>query len=132
MKKIKAHPRESVGARTDLKSLNKEIKKYFYQLKGKSIHRGILPGNSKTLWDAVKLANDVNPQTLPNEMLVNNTKIAEDSLPEVFGKFFSQKVNSISNNLQVNPTVYNGKRKVITPNKFFMSSTDILEIMSDI
>ena len=127
MKKIKAHPRESVGARTDLKSLNKEIKKYFYQLKGKAIRRGILPGNSKTLWDTVKLANDVNLQTLSNEMLVNNTKIAEDSLPEAFGKFFSQKVNSISNNLQVYPAVYNGKRKVTITDKFLCQAPTFLK-----
>ena len=44
--------------RSVIKALNKEIKIFFHKQKTILVRRGILPGNSKTLWDAVKIAKD--------------------------------------------------------------------------
>ena len=130
LKKMKTHPTDSV--RLTIKLLNKEIKQYFYIEKSKLIRRGILPGNSKTLWDAVKKAKDQNLNMIPEEMFHNNTLIATDLLPDQFGNFFTTKVTSIITNLRSNPLVYNGQKKVDEQNSFFMSSADILSCIKSI
>ena len=130
LKKMKTHPSDSV--RVSIKLLNKEIKQYFYTAKAKLIRRGILPGNSKTLWDAVKKAKDQNLNSIPEEMFHNNNLIAPNLLTEHFGNFFTTKVNSIITNLHSNPRVYNGQKKVNEQNSFFMSSADVLSCMSSI
>ena len=71
MKKIKINPNDSLGARTELKILNKEIKKYFYHSKATSVRRGIMPGNSKSLWEAVRISKDINSSMIPDEMFQN-------------------------------------------------------------
>ena len=66
LKKIKNNPHDSLGARTELKTLNKEIKTHFYHNKAASVRRGILPGNSKSLWDAVRISKDLNTTLMPD------------------------------------------------------------------
>ena len=65
LKKIKSNPTNSLSARDEVRTLNKEIKYFFFQSKGKSVRHGIIPGNSKSLWDAVKIAKDINSNSLP-------------------------------------------------------------------
>ena len=60
LRKLKTNPLNSLSARNEIKVLNKEIKKIYYLNKGNCIRRKILPGNSKSLWDAVKVAKDIN------------------------------------------------------------------------
>ena len=132
LKKIKTNPNNSLGARTELKVLNKDIKKFFYQNKSASVRRGILPGNSKSLWEAVRISKDLNPTLMPDEMFLNQTKIPIKSLPTAFGDYFSDKVSSITSNLQINNNIYNGSNKITAENTHFMSSTDISNVMSSI
>ena len=61
--------------RNRIKNLNVEIKNHFNSKKTCSVRRKIIPGNSKSLWDAVKLAKDVNNPKIPNHMLSNNIEI---------------------------------------------------------
>ena len=63
--------------RNRIKNLNVEIKNHFNSKKTCSVRRKIIPGNSKSLWDAVKLAKDVNNPKIPNHMLSNNIEIPE-------------------------------------------------------
>ena len=49
-----------------IKTLNTEIKHHFLNIKSNSIRPKILPGNSKSLWDAVNIAKDVNAQQMPH------------------------------------------------------------------
>ena len=49
--------RPSLELKIRIKSLNFEIKTHFYSDKRKKVRSKILPGNSKSLWDAVKVAH---------------------------------------------------------------------------
>ena len=93
---------------------------------------GILPGNSKTLWDAVKIAKDQNVESLPDIMSINETKIKSCDLPMEFAKFFKDKISQITEQTIISDTVYNGKRKITQPNSFFMTDADIVECLSKI
>ena len=43
-----------------LKNLTIDIKQHYNNLKRKKVRQGIIPGNSETLWDSVRLAKDQN------------------------------------------------------------------------
>jgi hypothetical protein len=131
LKKLKHGP-PSTDIRSALKTLNNEIKQFFYNQKTSIVRRGILPGNSKSLWDAVKIAKNQNTPTLPDIMSVNEINIKNEDLPFEFAKFFSNKIAQIISTTQISNTVYNGKRKVDYENSFFMTDTDILESLRSI
>ena len=124
-KKIKHNHVNQQVLQQNLKSLNKEIKNFFYQNKTKSVRRGILPGNSKTLWDAVRVAKDLNSSPLPEILFNNNTEILYNNQAEAFGHFFSDKVTKITRSTILNPEVYNGVPKINCNNDFFMSRSEV-------
>ena len=96
------------------------------------MRRGNLPGNSKSLWDAVRIAKDQNIPSLPDNMSFNDKTISSTELPTEFAKFFQNKIKFITDNIPITPTVYNGKKKLEHPNSFFMTDEDILECLQNI
>ena len=57
LKKRKTQP--STTLRKEIGNLNAEIRTFYYNKKKSFVRHGILPGNCKSLWTAVKLAKDV-------------------------------------------------------------------------
>ena len=51
----------------------------------------IVPGNSRSLWKAVKVAKDVNHNQLPKTLLANHVKINEGNTADVFASNFDKK-----------------------------------------
>ena len=113
-------------------TLNTEIKHHFHNIKSNNIRRKILPGNSKSLWDAVNIAKDVNMQQMPHKMYRNNNLIDPDNLSDEFANFFKDKVQNIVNNLQIDNNVYNGTRKLYCENEDFMDENDVLIAMKSL
>lgn len=113
----------------DLKSkiskLDMEVRLHFVNSKRKNVRRGILPGNTKTLWTAVKIAKDINTHSIPPNMTLEGTEIITKNQPDAFAKFFNDKI--VSNNTPVEDSVYNGKRKVLSPGLMFMTQENIKE-----
>ena len=60
--------------RDRVKNFNVEIKRHSLIKKSISIRRKIIPGNSKSLWDAVKIAKDTNNPKIPDSMSFNGQK----------------------------------------------------------
>ena len=125
LKKQKTDP--TLERHLHIKTLNKEIKNHFFKLKRDKIRRGILPGNSKSLWSAVNLAKDINIKGLPETMFINKVKVAPIKLADSFGSFFHEKVANIVNETEVDPGVYNGVKKITCQNEFYMSKDIVKE-----
>ena len=106
--------------RDKIKVLNYEIKVFYSGQKKKRVRKGVLPGNSKSLWDAVKIAKDLNVETIPKTMFRDNTEVQGLKLADSFASFFDHKVKSISENTIVSDTVYNGERKLEAENSMFI------------
>ena len=51
-----------------ISQINVEIKNHFYANKRNSVRRGLIPGDSKSLWDTVKRAKDLNCKKIPDKM----------------------------------------------------------------
>ena len=124
LKKLKIVKSNEINNR--IRNLNVEIKKHFHSKKSKSVRRNIKPGNSKSLWDAVKTAKDLNTPKLPNVMFLNNVEVNPDDLPDTFASHFKEKIQRIFNDQVIDAHVFNGTQKVNTNNVNFMSESEIL------
>ena len=124
LKKLKIVKSNEINNR--IRNLNVEIKKHFHSKKSKSVRRNIKPGNSKSLWDAVKTAKDLNTPRLPNVMFLNNIEVNPDDLPDTFASHFKEKIQRIVNDQVIDAHVFNGTQKVNTNNVNFMSESEIL------
>ena len=69
------------------------------------MRKGILPGNSKSLWHAVNIAKNNTLNVIPDEMLCTYVV----NISESFAEFFNKKVNDIASQTLINPSVYNGQ-----------------------
>ena len=130
LKKFKLRPNFDLKAK--IKSLDSNIKNHFYQEKRKRVRRGILPGNSKSLWAAVRIAKDQNVQSFPKIIYENNVKISDSNVPDTVALFFENKVKRLVRESVINPDIYNGKRKIEANNSFFMGRDAILDCVASL
>ena len=90
MKSIKINT--SVKLRERIKNLNHELKTFHYGKLKTKVWRAILPGNTKSIWDAVKIAKDHNLDSLPKTMYLNSLEVNWESLPNIFASHFDFKL----------------------------------------
>ena len=93
LNKLKSNP--SNPLRDRIKNLNFEIKSHLTQKTKNKIRDKIKPGNSKSLWDAVKIAKNTNIPPLPQSMTLNDVTIDSANLPDAFANYFKEKVSNI-------------------------------------
>ena len=115
-----------------LKSLSKDIRQILKTKKTKYVRRGIIPGNSKSLWTAVKKAKDQNINHLPTDLTLNNEPINCRETADSFAKFFKNKVQSIISECSVDNNVYNGNQKVNTISQNFMTKENIIDAIKSL
>ena len=96
------------------------------------IKNKIANGSTEGLWKAVKIAKNVPTNSLPNNLTLNNTPVPTNNLSNAFAGFFSNKIEIIKTELNINHVVYNGKNKLIVDNRFFMSKDDVIKAMLDV
>ena len=108
-----------------IKNLSLEIKNHFHCIKSKNIRRKILPGNTKSLWKAVNVALDNNNDSIPKCMTLDGMPIGEHERSESFATFFESKVKTITDSTMVDPSVYNGTRKLVAGCEMFMTPSEV-------
>ena len=113
-------------------TLDKTIRNFFKNKQTTRVRKGILPGNSKTLWRAVNIAKDMNPPKLPDVFIINDEPIPKNNVPDSFAEFFNNKVKLLANEAKINQNTYNGKAKVITTDENFMTYDAIMECLKSI
>ena len=79
--------------RKRIKNLNYEIRNYYRQNKGKKVRRNLVLGSSKSLWEAVKIAKDINNEKMPKEMFKDGTLVKTEDLAGCFADVFEDKIN---------------------------------------
>ena len=96
------------------------------------VRRGIIPGNSKSLWKAVNIAKDTNTSPFPDILHLNGNAVPIKNISDVFADYFDSKIQSIVNETAIKSDVYNGKLKVISREKMFMLQDNVLECIKPI
>ncbi len=63
--------------------LNKELKIHYNRKKYNRVRKTVIPGNTKSLWKAVKTAKDVNTASIPNQVYDKDKQLVEmEDLPQ--------------------------------------------------
>jgi hypothetical protein len=83
---------KTVELRRRIKVMDNKLKFYYHNNRLQIIRRIIKPGNSKSLWSAVKSAKDINYRGLPTTMLESGIKIPNKILPDRMASFFDTKI----------------------------------------
>ena len=86
-----------------------------------------MPGNSKSLWNAVRTAKDQNIEGFPKTIFSNGVKIPEGEIPDTVASFFDNKVKRLVQDSMIDPLIYNGRLKIQSEDCFFMGRSEILE-----
>ena len=124
---LKKRNQNTFNGHLDLKSLGNQIRTLIRDEKIAKVRRGIVPGNSKSLWDAVKRSKDINSNNLPDTLTLDGNKVNKNDLPDVFAKFFVDKVNAIVDDCVVSDSVYNGTRKLHSNPENFMTPENVFK-----
>ena len=115
-----------------IKILNKEISRYFHAAKANRV-RGSAMGSKTNLWKVVKVARDLNLDSIPANLTLGGIQVAEKDAAESFGSYFSNKIKSNAAQAMLNRNgVYNGKCKLIVQNRNFMMNSDVEQCMADL
>jgi hypothetical protein len=131
LKQFRSNPSQALKLK--IGTLDKSIRLFFRSEKCKFVRKGIIPGNSKTLWRAVSIAKDINiAADAPDSLSLHGVPVQQDNLADTFANFFNDKVLGFSNETVVCDNVYNGQTKVHCDDKMFMSSQKITECVKSI
>ena len=109
-----------------VKILNKEIGTHFWILKIGYVKRAAM-GNNGNIWKAVKFAKNLNVESLPKNLNLGGKPIAKNYITNCFANYFNLKVISNVEKTKVNPSVYNGKCRLIVQNQHFTTKNDVNE-----
>ena len=82
------------------------------------------------LWRAVKSAKNIVHDNIPSSLTLGGIAVHPGDVANSFAKHFHSKVNNFVNATQVNRNVYNGKNKLIVPNRNFMQKSDVKECLN--
>ena len=132
IKKYKQAPNKPIEEK--IRSLDLNIKTSLHTHKSNDVRKLIKPSNSKSNWQAVKLAKDKNPDSIPSNLTfsASATPIPAKQIPDAFANFFETKVNTIYNEAKIDQHIYNGKKKLNSTVKFFMADSNILQCIKTI
>ena len=67
------------------------------------MRHGIIPGNTNTLWDEVKIVKDQNIVFLLDTMCLDSIEIKSENLPDTITDHFYKKVNDIVTSSVIDP-----------------------------
>ena len=115
-----------------IKELDKCIKQYYYENKAKKVRRSIIPGNTNSIWKAVKSAKNVNVTNLPKTLFEQNEELQHKDIPDKFANHFDTKIRKLLRDVNIDNDVYNGVKKVEAVNKNFMDCQSVRECVSSL
>ena len=115
-----------------IKALDAEILSEIKNSKRASVRRSLVPGNSKSLWNAVNHAKDINNNNIPSTMRLGGINIEESNRSNAFAEFFDEKVKKIVLSCKVDNNVYSGQQKMNCLNDNFMTLENVSIAMKSI
>ena len=109
-----------------------EIKSFFVSAKTISVQRAAM-GSKVNLWKAVKVAKNLNSESIPTNLSLGGVPVPEGQVAESFGNYLSQKISTNVDMTVVDSRgVYNGKCKLVVQNRNFMLKSDVELCMVDL
>ena len=122
----------SLDLKSKIKELDRQIKMHFHENKAKKVRRTIIPGNTNSIWKAVRIATNINATNLPKTLFENKEEIPNIEVPDRFANHFDIKIRNILREVKINDAVYNGIKKVEAENKNFMDLQSVRECITSL
>ena len=85
-----------------------------------------MPGSSKSLWTAVKLAKDIGAEQIPTKINLKGIPVEGSGISDCFATFFDEKIKNTVEKVEIDNDVYNGRAKMDASNLNFMTKPDII------
>ena len=118
--------------KSELRALNKSIRIYYFKERRDHIRRKIIPGNNKSLWDAVKIPKDIEPTPLPMKLTKGSIHYGRNEAPAAFSNYFKSKITNLEESLTINEGVWNGERIIRSEEVDFMTPDKVEECMKEL
>ncbi len=96
------------------------------------IRRKVIPGNNKSLWDAVKIAKDIKPTPLPPILTRNETSYDRSVAPTAFSEYFKSKISVIEESMTINENMWNGKKIINSESFNFMTPERVEDCLKNL
>ena len=119
--KKRKHHAQTENEKKELKALSKFIRHYHNEERRTHVRRKIIPGNNKSLWDAVKIARDIEPTPLPPILTRNGISYDRLAAPTAFSEYFKSKISALEESTTIDEEVWNGKKIINSENHNFMT-----------
>ena len=97
--------RPSNRLRDRIKNLDIEIRNFYFIQNRTKIRKDIRPGNSKSLWNSVKIAKDINVEPIPKKLFLRGSPVDNSNRCDRIAEFFYEKVKGIERTTQIDPTM---------------------------
>ena len=131
LKKRKHHTQQE-HEKDELKTLNKYIRNYYYDERKMHVRRKIIPGNNKSLWDAVKIARDIEPTPLPSILTRDGKSYDRMAAPTAFSEYFKSKISVLEESATIDEEMWNGERIINSENVNFMTPERVEECLKNL
>jgi hypothetical protein len=96
------------------------------------VRKKIIPGNNKSLWDAVKIAKDIEPTPIPTTVTKEGLNCSGKDVPAAFADFFKSKIANLEENLTTHDDVYNGRKFINSEEINFMTEDKVAECLNEL
>ena len=131
LKKRKHHTQQE-HEKDELKTLNKYIRNYYYDERKMHVRRKIIPGNNKSLWDAVKIARDIEPTPLPSILTRDGKSYDRMAAPTAFSEYFKSKISVLEESATIDEEMWNGEQIINSENVNFMTPERVEECLKNL
>jgi exonuclease III len=126
------HRTQQEHEKEELKALNKYIRNYYYEERRMHVRSKIIPGNNKSLWDAVKIARDIEPTPLPAMLTRDGINYDRKSAPEAFSKYFKTKISTLEEGTTIDEEMWNGEKIINSESINFMTPERVEECLKNL
>jgi hypothetical protein len=126
------HRTQQEHEKEELKALNKYIRNYYYEERRMHVRSKIIPGNNKSLWDAVKIARDIEPTPLPAMLTRDGINYDRKTAPEAFSKYFKTKISTLEEGTTIDEEMWNGEKIINSESINFMTPERVEECLKNL
>jgi hypothetical protein len=131
LKKRKQHTQQE-HEKDEIKALNKYIRNYYHEERRMHVRSKIIPGNNKSLWDAVKIARDIEPTTLPETLTRDGISYDRMAAPMAFSKYFKSKISVLEESATIDEEIWNGEKIINSESVNFMTPERVEECLKNL
>jgi len=118
--------------KNEVTHLNKYINNFYYEDRKQHVRKKIIPGNNKSLWDAVRIAKDIEPTPLPTTVTKEGISYSGRDVPSAFSSYFKSKIENLEESLSTFRGVYNGCKFINSEERNFMTEEKVGECLNEL